>query len=357
MSTDATAASSTFGQEVAGRRGALVRTAVLSAFAYATLILAPAAVTASYLASPRVAVLVALAGLPGAVVLVARVVHNASQRLDRLARAIKLAGDIDVPAGWATLRDIKDMDGSLVALAAGSQRSAALAEQGALSAREREREADKKIAELFRSRVRAEETVLAALAVQLHDTVAQSVIAARWALEEGEDPSTVLEQLRAAEEELKEVLDKARLPEPGVDVATAVKDLMARLKERDELEVEVESWPDGDVEVETYVAAGLYRFFQEALSNVAKHSGRLRAAVSLKVLSDGLIEARVQDDGSGFSPSGVRPASGRSVGLLAMEDRALAAGGVLTVESAPGGGTCVRFVVPKEGPGPALQPE
>ena len=50
----------------------------------------------------------------------------------------------------------------------------------------------------------------------------------------------------------------------------------------------------------------------------------------------------VQDDGRGFDPGGVRA----GFGLTGMRERALLAGGRLSVASADGGPTCVTAVLP-----------
>ena len=50
------------------------------------------------------------------------------------------------------------------------------------------------------------------------------------------------------------------------------------------------------------------------------------------------------DDGSGFEPAAAGLRS-RSLGLTTMAERARAAGGALTIDSAPGAGTSVRLVV------------
>ncbi|MEO6028329.1 MAG: ATP-binding protein, partial [Candidatus Binatia bacterium] len=56
------------------------------------------------------------------------------------------------------------------------------------------------------------------------------------------------------------------------------------------------------------------------------------------------VRVDVRDDGVGFDPAG-RPCTS-SFGLVSMEERALSLGGHLTIESAPGQGTVVRFECP-----------
>ena len=95
------------------------------------------------------------------------------------------------------------------------------------------------------------------------------------------------------------------------------------------------------VRIDDQTAIHVYRVLQEALANVARHSGATTAAVRL--LSDGTsIQLDVEDRGHGFTPNGSR----RGLGLVAMRERAALLGGTLEVANIPGGGTRVRLIVP-----------
>jgi signal transduction histidine kinase len=84
----------------------------------------------------------------------------------------------------------------------------------------------------------------------------------------------------------------------------------------------------------------LLRVFQEALSNVRRHSDAGSVRVALGIEGDELV-AEVSDDGRGFVLGG---SSG--VGLSSMRERAAVLGGGIEVESEPGAGTRVRLRVP-----------
>jgi PAS domain S-box-containing protein len=81
----------------------------------------------------------------------------------------------------------------------------------------------------------------------------------------------------------------------------------------------------------------LFRILQEALANVARHSGAGRAAVRV-VRRGARLQLAVRDDGRGFD----RRATARGVGLASMQERADLSGGTLTVSAGPGRGTVVR---------------
>lgn len=84
----------------------------------------------------------------------------------------------------------------------------------------------------------------------------------------------------------------------------------------------------------------LVRVAQEALANVARHSGATAAVVALEWGRDA-VTLRVRDNGGGFVPA---EATGVGHGLRNMRERVAARGGRLTVESAPGAGTRVTAV-------------
>ncbi|MBC7097801.1 PAS domain S-box protein [Candidatus Bipolaricaulota bacterium] len=86
---------------------------------------------------------------------------------------------------------------------------------------------------------------------------------------------------------------------------------------------------------------GLYRIAQEALNNALKHAHADSVAVRI-TLVERRVELEILDDGRGFDPA--EEVGG--LGLANMRERAQGLGGMLSVSSAPGGGTKVRAAVP-----------
>ena len=93
------------------------------------------------------------------------------------------------------------------------------------------------------------------------------------------------------------------------------------------------------------VALCLDRVAQEALRNIAKHSGAKRAELSL-VMNNGSIELRISDQGNGFDLEARR---GQGLGLVSMEERTKLLGGKLEIKSEPGVGTQLSVIVPVKG--------
>ena len=93
---------------------------------------------------------------------------------------------------------------------------------------------------------------------------------------------------------------------------------------------------DEDTEV------AVFRITQEALANAVRHANARSIVVSLAVNEDGL-SLEVRDDGRGFVTDDRRH---EALGLVSMEERALALGGRFEVWSEPGRGTAVRLECP-----------
>ena len=101
----------------------------------------------------------------------------------------------------------------------------------------------------------------------------------------------------------------------------------------------------GDLHVSSLVATGLFRMYQESLTNVARHAGAEKVIARLK-LSNDQITLTVRDDGKGFDMKGSD--KGKTLGLLGMKERALMIGGKLEIHSSPGKGTTIVIKVPLE---------
>ena len=94
-------------------------------------------------------------------------------------------------------------------------------------------------------------------------------------------------------------------------------------------------------EISQPVAIAFYRIAQEALRNVAVHSG---ATTSSVVLSGENLSLNVIDNGRGFDQAQAIKSQG--LGLVSMEERARLVGAIVTIESIPGEGTTVSAEIP-----------
>ncbi len=95
---------------------------------------------------------------------------------------------------------------------------------------------------------------------------------------------------------------------------------------------------------------GVYRIAQEALANAARHSGAHNIRLTLTVDTT-TLRLGITDDGCGFDIDARRGTE--TLGLVGMEERALALGGRIEVRSIRGEGTAVQLMCPAEVRAPA----
>jgi len=87
----------------------------------------------------------------------------------------------------------------------------------------------------------------------------------------------------------------------------------------------------------------VYRLVQESLTNVGKYAEAKQVDISVRNYGNH-VEVDIKDDGKGFNVAEIRASTH---GLAGMRHRVEAAGGRLTVISAPGNGTRISAVLPK----------
>ena len=181
------------------------------------------------------------------------------------------------------------------------------------------------------------------IAQELHDQIGQELTAVLLGLARvrassppavGPQVEEVQESVRASLEDVRRIALELRpeaLDELGLISALAV--LSERFSQRAgliaELDVDPEL-PDLDPDVELVV----YRVAQEALTNVARHSGARRARIVLRHDGDTLT-MEVCDRGSGLPPD-----HSAGTGIRGMQERAALVGGVLDVGPGSDGRGC-----------------
>jgi signal transduction histidine kinase len=93
----------------------------------------------------------------------------------------------------------------------------------------------------------------------------------------------------------------------------------------------------------------LFRVAQEALTNVARHSGAKQAWIDLFQADDQVI-LKIKDNGCGFDRH-ARPDGDTGSGLLGIRERLRPANGELTIHSTPEQGVTLTVRIPLEGEG------
>jgi signal transduction histidine kinase len=93
-------------------------------------------------------------------------------------------------------------------------------------------------------------------------------------------------------------------------------------------------------------ATAVYRIVQETLTNVARHAGATRVAITMET-AGGNLRLTVHDNGKGVKEEEIGAPG--SFGIMGMKERALILGGEVTLASSHEGGTIVTLVLPPEG--------
>jgi signal transduction histidine kinase len=226
--------------------------------------------------------------------------------------------------------------------------------------------------ELAQQLIAARESTLREIARELHDELGQLLTAIGSMLgragKQAPEGSPLRAELREAAEVAQTALDSVRglsqtlhpsiLEDAGLDdtlrwyVSQATR----------QLGVTVHYERAGSMApVDSRVGIQVYRVLQEALSNVARHSGATEAWVRLLARDDAL-DLEVEDRGRGLD-RGVdhnvdrsvnRNNARRGLGIVTMRERAELIGGTIAFVTPPGGGTLVRLHVPTSRPGISL---
>jgi signal transduction histidine kinase len=187
---------------------------------------------------------------------------------------------------------------------------------------------------------------------QLHDDALQKLTAAELQLQrltESDRPNhpaftQAQGLLGETEDALRRLLFEVRPPSlesPG-GLEESIRDRLAIFRSLTGVEAEVQlELPSGlSYEFKSMV----FRQLAEAITNIEKHAGATRVQVSLAG-SSGAVHGVVIDNGRGFIVAERNNLPGH-MGLLALRERALMAGGWYKIESQPGVGTHIEFWMP-----------
>ena len=237
----------------------------------------------------------------------------------------------------------------MVGLAAGLVWQLKLAETDLSSTVHRLQKVDEARQLLLRNMSTAVDTARRRFASELHDDALQKLTAAELHLQRAGDdyPRPVGDARRLldqAEQALRKLLFEVRPPAlevPGGFEET-IRDRVAMMRTMTGIEAEIELGLPDDEPYE--IKSIIFRQVSEALNNVEKHSAATRVQLTVKA-KDGGIHGTVVDDGRGFVVDERDHLPGH-LGLLALRERALLAGGWCEVTSEPGNGTRVEFWVP-----------
>jgi signal transduction histidine kinase len=231
---------------------------------------------------------------------------------------------------------------------------------GAEARRLIDRQAEAELELASQERLLAAEEERARLARDMHDSLAKTVSGigfAALALSRRieRDPEGAVAEARRLAEDARQATRQAREIIVGLradageslPLSEAVADHARRWAEAQGVTLDLAVEDVGELHPAT--ARELEWIVREALANVTRHARAGRVGVRLRRLG-GRAVLTVSDDGAGFEvPDDLDElGQGRHFGLGGMRERAVLAGGELSVESAPGEGCVLSVWVPTE---------
>ncbi len=206
--------------------------------------------------------------------------------------------------------------------------------------------------ELAQQLISMQENTFRSISRELHDDFGQILTAVGAMLQRAQrlvttSPALVSQELREIQDAVQSALEKVRslsqalhplmLEETGFE--SSVDAYLPVFERRTGIAIQLtKSGSIQDIDGEK--AAHIYRVLQEALNNVARHSGSDVAQVRLGG-SEKMLTLEIEDQGRGFSGRGKS-----GLGLISMRERVELTGGQIEFLEAADGGALVRVTVP-----------
>jgi PAS domain S-box-containing protein len=222
---------------------------------------------------------------------------------------------------------------------------------------------EESIKEVPKKILRAQEGERERIARDLHDDFGQSLATLKMViqstaaqLKDNPDPE-MAKSFENIIKTLNAVIEKSRFIASGLrpstlevfGLSTALKVLIEEIRKQTGLKVTFSDTSLNKVRLKAE-DINFYRIIQEALTNIVKHAQADLVAIKIAKRGSKII-TKIQDNGKGFSLDKVnRRENGfaKGLGLTTMSERVKLLGGDFDINSVPGKGTTLTFVVPVE---------
>ncbi|MEM9953678.1 MAG: sensor histidine kinase [Chloroflexota bacterium] len=191
------------------------------------------------------------------------------------------------------------------------------------------------------------------LARELHDTLAHTLSGTTVQLEASEalrstNPAKSqqlvqqsLQRLRSGLNETRRALEALRAsPLDDLGLLLALHQLVQDYQQRTGWEIKLQL-PERLPEISLTVEQILYRCMQEVLSNIDRHAAANKVTINVKV-TETVIYLSICDDGRGFDVGKINTMNNR-FGIIGMQERIEATGGLLKIDSQAGHGTTIHI--------------
>jgi signal transduction histidine kinase len=200
--------------------------------------------------------------------------------------------------------------------------------------------------------LQTQESVARRFSHELHDELGQSLAALKAnlaALAPGNpsDANRLADSAQLVDEAIRNVRELSQLLRPTVlddfGLDASLRWLAERFTQRTGITVHYDS--DFHARLADQSETHLYRIAQEALTNVARHSGAHEVWMKLGAAEQEIL-FEIRDDGKGMALARERRNGG--LGIVSIEARARSAGGQMRMESAAGAGLRIEVRIPRQ---------
>jgi PAS domain S-box-containing protein len=196
------------------------------------------------------------------------------------------------------------------------------------------------------------------IARELHDQIGQILTAVRINLQSIQRSGRTADWFPSLDESIG-IVDEAlgRVRELSIELrpsllddlglSTALRWYVDRFARRTGIIAEVSNGFEDDSRLPRELETACFRIAQEALTNVARHAQAVSVSVQVERSRERIL-LTIMDDGVGFDLDNLRKSASTvsALGLRGMEERALAVGGNVKIDSGSGRGTRVRATFP-----------
>jgi len=218
----------------------------------------------------------------------------------------------------------------------------------------RRKQMEEALSDMSRKLIESQEQERARIGRELHDDVGQRLALLAVELQQLNENSLILPEVRSRMGELQKQaseiaadiqslsheLHSAKLQYLGI--AAAMRGFCRDFGKQQKVEIDFQT-RDLPGPLSPDISLCFFRVLQEALHNSAKHSGVRHFEVRLWGTSDE-IHLTVKDSGSGFDREAAK--TSRGLGLISMGERLKLLNGTLSIESQPKHGTTIHARVP-----------
>lgn len=209
-----------------------------------------------------------------------------------------------------------------------------------------QRAADSKLRAMSQKVVNTQEEERSRVARELHDGIVQQLVAVKFVAESalmqlergcGDAPATLHQGISQLQEVVRDIRRISHDLRPilldDIGLSSAIAQIAQEYGERTGIQVnaQVSNLPI----ISKALTTALFRFAQEALGNIEKHSGAQHVILRLQY-SDAGLSLQVRDDGCGFDVQGSLRQLRSGLGLTHMRERIEMLGGQFNISSSHG---------------------